>query len=369
MRGAGALAVVFAHALVAAPYFTVAGEWFPFLVQHIFWLSATALPMFFVVSGFCIHLAQIRHEGVVRFRFAAFWRRRMWRLYPTYFVAVCCSIGLLLLMWGAGKGAELLVRYPEPRGAWLAADFGMHVLMLHGFHPVFDHGAANPPLWSLAREEYLYLMYPLLLLLRRRLPWYTLAGLLAALSIAIQLMAPRVTSTPEWEWLFVWSAPALWIQWHLGVVAADAYRGVIRLPVFWRQARWVPGWLLLGYLIPPGIVFIGLAYFTLVNAWVSREADGRWPSNGAIDAITRVGIGSYSLYLIHHPAQIVALAMTLRVFPTVSLVGFLIRVVLLTIAGCVAGRLLFVVVERHFLSPPLPSGRLAPGREWMTNPL
>ena len=271
MRGAGALAVVFAHALIAAPYLTIGGAWFAQLVQLIFWISATALPMFFVVSGFCIHLAQIRHEGIVRFRFAAFWRRRMWRLYPTYFVAVCCSIGLLLLLWGAGRGAELLVRYPEPRGAWLAADFGMHVLMLHGLHPVFDHGAANPPLWSLAREEYLYLMYPLLLLLRRRLPWYTLAGLLAALSIAIQLMAPRVTSTPAWEWLLVMSAPALWIQWHLGVVAADAYRGVIRLPVFWRQVRWVPGWLLLGYLIPPGIVFIGLAYFTVVNAWVSSR--------------------------------------------------------------------------------------------------
>ena len=158
MRGAGALAVVFAHALIAAPYFTIAGPWFALLVQHIFWISATALPMFFVISGFCIHLAQIRHEGGTRFRFAAFWRRRMWRLYPTYFVAVCCSVGLLLLMWATGRGVELLARYPEPLGAWLAADFGMHVFMLHGLHPFFDHGIANPPLWSLAREEYLYLI-------------------------------------------------------------------------------------------------------------------------------------------------------------------------------------------------------------------
>ena len=84
MRGVGALAVVFAHALIAAPYFTIAGPWFAQLVQHIFWISATALPMFFVISGFCIHLAQIRHEGGARFRWVAFWRRRMWRLYPTY---------------------------------------------------------------------------------------------------------------------------------------------------------------------------------------------------------------------------------------------------------------------------------------------
>lgn len=360
MRGVGALAVVFAHALVAAPYFTVAGPWFAFLVQHTFWLAATALPMFFVVSGFCIHLAQIRHEGGLRFRFVAFWRRRMWRLYPTYFVAVCCSMGLLLLMWAMGRGAELLSRYPEPFGAWLAADFVTHVLMLHGLHPVFDHGMANPPLWSLAREEYLYLMYPALLLLRQRLPWYTLAGLLAALTIAIQLIATRV-ATPGWAWLLVTSAPALWIQWHLGVVAADAYRGVIRLPAFWRQMRWVPGWMLLAYLTPPGIVFVGLAYFTVVNACVAREADGRWPTGGMFDALSNVGLGSYSLYLIHHPAQIVALAMTARVLPTVGLAGFLGRAVLLTIVGCIAGRLLFVLVERHFLSVPRRSDRLAPG--------
>ena len=367
LRGVSALAVVMGHALIAAPYFTIAGAWFAQLVETIFWLAATAVPMFFVVSGFCIHLSQIRHEGGARFRFAAFWRRRMWRLYPTYFVAVCASIGLVLLMWAAGRGVELLARYPEPRGSWIAADFAMHVLMLHGLHPVFDQGAANPPLWSLAREEYLYLMYPLLLLLRRRLPWHTLAGLLVGMSIMIQWMAPRL-ATQEWAWQLITSAPALWIQWHLGVVAADAYRGVIRLPVFWRQVRWVPGWLMLGYLTPPGTVFVGLAYFTVVNACVSREADGRWPANGVCDALSRVGLWSYSLYLIHHPAQTVALALILRVAPTAGLAGFLGRAMLLTIAGCIAGRLLFVVVERHFLSASLPSGRLAPGPAGMHDP-
>ena len=165
--------------------------------------------------------------------------------------------------------------------------------------------------------------------------------------------------TPSWAWLLITSAPALWIQWHLGVVAADAYRGVIRLPAFCYQVRWVPVWLLLAYLTSPGTVFVGMAYFTVVNAFVAREADGRWPVGGVFDALSRVGIGSYSLYLIHHPAQTAALAITLRVLPTVGVVGFLGRALVLTIVGCVAGRLLFVVVERHFLAPPLPSARLA----------
>ena len=139
------------------------------------------------------------------------------------------------------------------------------------------------------------------------------------------------------------------------------YRALDRLPVFWRQVRWVPGWLLLGYLMPPGIVFIGLAGLyageCLGESRVGRSLAGE--RRDRRDHSRWHWVVPTKLNL--HPAQIAALAMTLRLFPTVGLVGFLIRVVLLTIAGCVAGRLLFVVVERHFLSPALPSGRLAPG--------
>ena len=320
------------------------------------WIAVTGVSLFFVISGFCIHLGQARHEGVAAFQFAAFWRRRLWRLYPTYFVALCGSIGLLLLMSATGTGEELLERYPDPRGAWIAADFGMHALMLHGLHPFFDQAAANPPLWTLAREEYLYLMYPLLLVFRRALPWYALVLALAGLTIVIHQIAPLVISSPGWVVLLMTSAPALWIQWHLGVVAADAYRGVISLPAFWRQARWIPGWILLGYLMPFSAIWLGLAFFTALNACVRLELEGRWPATGVVDAMRRVGLWSYSLYLIHHPVQIVALSITLRLLPTVGVVGFLGRAVLLTLVSCVAGRLLFAAVERHFVAVPGPSG-------------
>ena len=356
LRGVAALAVAFGHAVVAAPYGAIAGAWFEQLCSHIMWIAVTGVSLFFVISGFCIHLGQARHEGLATFQFGAFWRRRLWRLYPTYFVALCGSIGLLLLMSATGTGTELLARYPEPRGSWIAADFGMHALMLHGLHPFFDQAAANPPFWTLAREEYLYLMYPLLLVVRRRLPWYGLAALLAALTIAIHQIAPLVIASPGWVALLMSSAPALWIQWQLGVVAADAYRGAISLPAFWRQARWVPGWILLGYLMPFSSIWLGLAFFTALNACVRLELEGRWPATGAVDVLRRVGLWSYSLYLVHHPVQTVALAMTLRVLPEVGVAGFLGRAVLLTLISCAAGRLLFAVVERHFVSVPGPSG-------------
>ncbi|HJU44171.1 MAG TPA: acyltransferase [Vicinamibacterales bacterium] len=349
LRGLAALAVAFGHALTAAPY-DFAGRWFEQLCLHVMWIAINGIPLFFVVSGFCIHLGQVRHGST--FQFGAFWRRRLWRLYPTYFVALLASIALLLLMWASGTSEEMLDMYPEPRPAWIGFDFILHALMLHGLYPAFDQGAGNPSLWTLAREEYLYLMYPALLALRPRVAWYTLAALLAALSVVFQYGLTRLVTTSEANWLLLYSAPALWIQWHLGVVAADAYRGAIRLPAFWRQARWVPVWMLLGYLFKPGTVFLGLAFFTAVNACAHREAEGRWPSHGIVGAISRVGLWSYSLYLIHFPVLTIALAASRLVVSDVGVAGFVARAVLLTAISCIAGRLLFELVERHFVTLP-----------------
>ena len=336
--------------MIATPYDNVAGDWFEPIVLAIKWISATGVPLFFVISGFCIHLGQARHEGVESFRFGAFWKRRLWRLYPTYFVALCLSIGLLLTMLVTRTGAEPLARYPEPRAVAIATDGVVHALMLHGLHPFFDQGAGNPPFWTLAREEYLYLMYPLILLMRRRLSWVAVASLMAALTVTIELLAPRLTSAPDWAALITSSAPALWIQWHLGSVAADAYRGAIHLPVFCRQARWVPIWLLVAYLVPFATIWLAMAFFTTVNACVRREAEGRWPTSGPVNRIARMGLWSYSLYLIHHPVQTVALSVALRIIPVAGPGTFVVRAVVLTAISCVAGKMLFDIVERHFVS-------------------
>jgi peptidoglycan/LPS O-acetylase OafA/YrhL len=349
LRGAAALAVAFGHALTAAPYGGF-GPLFEQVCLHVMWIAVNGIPLFFVVSGFCIHLGQVRHGGT--FKFVEFWRRRLWRLYPTYFVVLVGSIGLLVAMWATGQGEEILDRYPEPRLAWIAGDFVAHALMLHGLYPLFDQGAANPSLWTLAREEYLYLMYPLLLLLRARMSWYALAIALSITSVVIQHGVAPYMTTPDAQWVVMYSAPALWIQWQLGVVAADAYRGEIRLPAFWSQARWVPMWMLLGYLFKPGTIFLGLAFFTAVNACARLEVEGRWPAHGLAGSIARVGLWSYSLYLVHFPVQTVALALSRLFITEVGIAGFVVRALALTAVSCVAGRVFFSLVERHFVSLP-----------------
>lgn len=350
LRGVAALAVAFGHALIAAPYTDVGQPWFEQVCLAIKWLSGTGVPLFFVISGFCIHLGQTRHEGLNAFSFAAFWKRRIWRLYPTYLVVLAGSIGLLFVMLVTGNGEATLARYAEPRWRTIALDGVWHVFMLHGLHPIYDQGAGNPPLWTLAREEYLYLMYPAILLLRHRLGWQAFALLLAALTVAIELSAPLFVTPVLASWLAT-SAPALWIQWYLGSVAADAYRGRVQVPTVFRQVWWVPLWLAAGYALPFSTIWLALAYFTLVNACVGVEAEGRWPRTSAAAAITGVGLWSYSLYLIHHPVQTVGLAVTLRLLPGDGVGLFVTRALLLMAVSCVAGRVLFGLVERHFVAP------------------
>lgn len=349
LRGVAALAVAFGHALTAAPY-TFAAPLFIHLCEFVMWVAVSGVPLFFVISGFCIHLGQVRHGG--NFEFAAFWRRRLWRLYPTYFVVLCGSIGLLVVMWATGEGAEVLARYPEPSLKWIGADFLSHAFMLHGFQPVFDQSAGNPPLWTLAREEYLYLMYPLLLLMRARMSWLVLTTILAVLSLALQYGVTPLISDPYVQWVISSSAFALWIQWELGVIAADAYRGVTSLPRVLQQVRWVPILLVLGYLLQPGTIVLGVAFFIVVNACTRLEVAGRWPTTGIVAAISRVGLWSYSLYLVHFPVQTVVLALIRRVTPEVGVAGFVARALFLTVVSCIAGRVLFELVERHFVTLP-----------------
>ena len=58
-----------------------------FLVQY----GYLGVTIFFVISGFCIHLPQARRfaqTGADELRLGYFFRRRFWRLYPAYFAAL-----------------------------------------------------------------------------------------------------------------------------------------------------------------------------------------------------------------------------------------------------------------------------------------
>lgn len=359
LRGLAALVVSLGHALTAtvAPF----GEIGQAAIHGVANLAASGVPLFFVISGFCIHLSYARQRqrtGHGSFDFVAFWRRRLWRLYPTYFVVLClCTAGLGLLYWRV-PAASTLAGYPEPRRNWIAADFVTHALMLHGLHPRFDHGAGNPPFWTLAREEYLYLMYPALLFFRPRLRALGTGIAISLGGLAVYyFLVPLAPATPEWADLLRTSAPYLWIQWYLGSVAAESFCGLITLPVIFRSIWAAPLWLAAASVFPPlEAILTGIAYFTLVNSCVQAEQRGRWFDGGALRFLSATGLFSYSLYLVHFPVQTALVSVSLRFGQFQSPIMFFVRALLLTAGSYWSARLLFAGVESRFLfSHPTPA--------------
>jgi len=362
LRGVAALAVVIDHCVARFSGPAHDASWFRF----IYWFSrygSLGVPLFFVISGFCIHLRTAREyrlSGQIKLDWKEFWWRRIHRLYPPYLVILLISMSLWVYIYASG-GANI---YPSRNPTWLVLDFVSHVLMLHGFHPALDQGAGNAVYWTLAREEYLYLMYAAILLyLRRALGAGKSLLLVFAAGVISFVVGTAVVPAGSnwWEALVLRSPIYLWIQWTLGMVAVEAHYGIIKLPKWCSFLTLVPVWLAAGYFTSNYLpVFAsaawGMAFFTLLNYCVKRESDGHWPEWFAFKWLFSVGIFSYSLYLVHA----VVVAGIFRILPGLKDFGPAASMLLiLGIALCclVAGKIYYEAVEKHFLnsSPTAPA--------------
>lgn len=265
--------------------------------------------LFFVISGFCIHLqwAKAKANGVEPdIRFGSFWKRRLRRLYPPYLIAIL--LFLLLTAYTVGINFTHFFFY----------DVVMHLLMLHNLDPNTCY-TINGVFWTLAIEEQLYLAYFLLLFLRVRFGWgVTIVACLAArvgwmvLSHVVWLKTGYGLPVPE-------SAAVHWFTWALGAIGVEVMFGLIKLRGWSRDLR-LATVLIVGasalshylpsipkdtlvhntswFLIHP---FWGLGFFIVVNRMVLSEQSwlrqAKLPS--LVSVFSTLGIFSYSIYLTH----------------------------------------------------------------------
>src|SRR5207302_4939927 len=108
LRGVAALGVVLYHAVLqttnAVPHNLF--KWPVKLLQLGSSFGYVGVFLFFVISGFCIHLqwAKSRANGQSRsIEFGSFWKRRIRRLYPPYLIA----FALFLLMASLSVGINV----------------------------------------------------------------------------------------------------------------------------------------------------------------------------------------------------------------------------------------------------------------------
>lgn len=341
IRGVAAIAVVVNHAAHAWRLADDASM--PALFLN--WLGTWGVTLFFVLSGFCIHLPQARSlalDNSFRVKWGRFAKRRARRLLPTHYASLILSaiVGLYIQ-------TELIT-------APTAKSFLAHIFMLH----VFSHGlfnSINAVYWSIALEIQFYLCYPIYLWSRRVLGSLETVGALGACALATYFISSVYLHDDArfvGQHLFV----VYWWQWALGAWLADSYCSGRMKPWLrilssrYSVIPWIAFSLLIG-LKDPVLLGLHVSFWLLpllsagiLGSLVMREAQ-RAGEAAPVPLLSYAGVFSYSIYL-NHP---VAFALLFAI-PGWRLLPWAWGVPLTIGLALIFSWVFFLVIERHFIS-------------------
>jgi peptidoglycan/LPS O-acetylase OafA/YrhL len=225
-----------------------------------------AVIVFFVISGFCIHLP---FRGAARIDVPRYYLRR----YTRILIPVA---GVLVL--------DRLIGF---RVTW----WGEHSILWES------------PLWSLLCEEIYYAFYPLLRWIRNQVGWRAVLPVCFALSIGISAMHLHAANWHVYGPLG--TAAILLPVWLLGCVLAEQSDRLLEIAPqfsiwFWRFLAWFGCWIseMVHFKLKVSYTQTMLWFGVLAYFWVRQEIIGartRSPNRFLVAG----GAWSYSLYLVH----------------------------------------------------------------------
>ncbi len=322
-RGIAILAVFLFHCLgVAFGHDQLAwGPWFSdfstsrsFLALVPVTLGWAGVAIFFVVSGFCIHLSFLNGPAN---DWRVFFVRRFFRIYPPYLLALiffACVLPTTRLSF---------------RSLFAWAQAGSHALLVHNLDQRSYFGI-NSAFWSIAVEVQLYLLYPALLALVRKLGWDRSLFVLGFLEVTMRLAndaAGTATgqSLPRW---FSGSPFFYWYSWAIGAALADAL--VQKRPLPFRSwpvaalAAMAVGTAFIRPLYSLSFLFFAVLTAAVIARWLAAKVPVSPPNRFAVH-LHDLGNCSYSFYLLHQPLVVAAMVglWKLQVLPHLPLLTFM----------------------------------------------
>lgn len=300
LRGLAALYVVLGHFWSMADPSRLAGrtsrapEWLQSLMRP-FDFGHLAVAAFIVISGFCLQLS-LHANGTGRLvSLSGFFKRRARRILPPYYACLGLSLIVCVLVTQNQRGMPWALYLPVTWPNVLAHLFLIHNLSLDWMYKI------NGVLWSIALEAQLYLLFPLLVILRVTAGRFGLLAITSVVAAAIVLLVPGAPKLYPW-YLALFS---------MGMVSAHfSYRPNLRLgtlPWLAVAVAW-PAMVGCGYLCATESSLalrdacLGVAVACLIYAWTVRP---KFLAARALSVRPLVALGgfSYSLYLMHHPIQ------------------------------------------------------------------
>jgi peptidoglycan/LPS O-acetylase OafA/YrhL len=348
LRALAAIFVVLHHAVLqvdfsAAPLSPVLKK----LIRPLYY-GHYAVDLFIVLSGFCLMIPVLRGDGTLKGGVLQFFKRRAWRILPAYYFAVAFSLLLIWGLVGQKTGTHWDISLPvTAKGIWT------HLTMTHDI--VGEDFSINHVLWSIAVECRMYLLFPLLLLLWRRIGPLATLGVAGITSFGLFVLCGRtIGATLHFHYLGLFT---------MGMFAAAVAFSPERRLRQVRELPWGLGTLLAAFVFVAALVvgkgrgeiavelvdytfgFLSMAFLVMVSRdarlWITRLLGWR--------PLVFVGTFAYSIYLIHAPLLQVFWQYPLASLQAKPLTMFLALSTLGTLAILVIAYLFFLAFERPFL--------------------
>lgn len=247
-----------------------------------FFNPVAAVIVFFVISGFCIHLPYRNKSEIA---LVPYFTRRFIRILTP-------------------MAAAFLLAVP------LKVEYALF---------------SDSILWSLVCEEIYYLIYPTLRRLAIKFSWIKL--FIIAFSIAFVLALSTLNKQNTTHGIYPAFGPHLtWLLglpcWLLGCILAerlDLFKAVVvtsKQIWMWRSAIWFATWVcsVLKFHSPLGYPLTLNFFAILAFYWIQREI-AYYRVRQPVGFIEKAGAWSYSMYLIHLHAQAIYLLVGLPAFP------------------------------------------------------
>jgi peptidoglycan/LPS O-acetylase OafA/YrhL len=242
--------------------------------------------LFLIISGFLIHYSYLKSKS---FSISNFFIRRFWRIVPPYLI--------VLFYFSFCIGYSISIK------SFLFHCFFINNLFDSEFH------AISPSFWSISLEVQLYLLYPILLFLKKYIgiKWIFFVTLLISI----------MTSLIDFFWLnnssiaFSSSIFKLWFVWCLGALLAEYYSNGKRFINF-NIYHLILGFILISilrfsYFHNFSVYYISFYMFLVIDFMLFRKRISiqdkqkylRIFRGYVFKTISIVGVCSYSIYLIH----------------------------------------------------------------------
>lgn len=320
LRAYLAIWVAVGHGLQTSGYLEGGG-----LVKFLL-MGDQAVHMFVILSGFVItHLLLRGQES-----YPTYITRRFFRLYPAYVVA--CVIGFFMLPYWAELGDK--VRWADDPG-WASYASGvkeiasqswdntlphalLHAVMLHGTVPTEILPRASmtflPAAWSISLEWQFYLIAPLVLAAAMSANAWRAIVTFALLVVAYALYSKGKMGT--------WVLPAFIIAgapyFAVGIISRLIGDKVAGLQIHPLALSAIAALLIISFAPGQYALLLWIPIFLFLHSgrtdwstkafdWIFANPVARW-----------VGEGSYSLYLIHRPVQVVMATLAISYVPNIQ---------------------------------------------------